>query len=344
MEKSTEDCMLISLQIPPALESDFKFTPGQHLTIKHQHQGEEIRRNYSLCSSPNDSVFQFAVKQIPDGIFSTYANHQLSVGDTLEVMAPTGRFGIHKSENQPNHYVVFAAGSGITPILSMISHTLETDLSASFQLFYTNRNAASIILKEALDDLKNIYMDRMELFHILTQEERDLPLFNGRLNPDKLTTIFQHIVSPTNTHSYYLCGPKSMIDMLREFLQNLDIPKDRIHFELFYAEAVTASSSEQITEVAGNNCEVTIYEGGKSFSFAYLPNGHSLLDSALAKSANLPFACKGGVCCTCRAKLIEGNVEMKVNYALEQEEVKQGYILACQAVPTTNKIVIDFDQ
>jgi len=345
IEKTTADCSIISLDMPADLNPTFKYKQGQYLTFKKEINGEDIRRSYSLCSGPLDNEWKIGVKKIIDGRFSTYANDVLKVGDTLDVMIPSGNFYIEVDPNQKRNYVVFAAGSGITPILSIIKTHLEAEPKSTFKLFYINQTVASIILKEELEALKNRFMARFEIFYFLTQESRSVPLLNGRLNEEKLEIIFKTICDSTQIDHYFSCGPEPMVNMITKFLTTKGVDKKTIHFELFGTE--TNKDSERKKELsekfAGQVCDVTILEGGKSFNFKMEQGTGNILDTALNNSADLPFACKGGVCATCRAKLVEGNVDMLLSYGLEEEEIEQGYILTCQSVPTCDKVVVDFD-
>ncbi len=345
VRKTTPDCTVISLKITDELKSLFDFESGQHLTLKAVINGEEARRSYSLCSAPHENSWQVAIKRIDQGVFSTYVNEELKAGDTLEVMPPNGRFFVEKDPSKQKNYVAFAAGSGITPIISIIKSHLSAEPNATFTLFYVNRNVGSIILKEELEGLKNQYLERFNIFYFLTQEERDVPLLNGRIDESKLDIIFKVIINREEIDDYFICGPEAMIFLIRDYLQNKGTSEGSIHFELFNTSGKAIPKSEKVLEAArsNNQCDVTILEGGKTFKFSLLQGSQNILDTALANAADLPFACKGGVCCTCRAKLVEGEVEMAVNYALEKEEIEAGYILTCQSIPISDKVIVDFD-
>jgi len=306
--------------------------------------GEDVRRSYSLCSSPLDKEWKVGIKKIEDGKFSTYANDILKVGDTLEVMPPSGKFYVEVDKEQQRNYVAFAAGSGITPMVSIIKTHLTAEPKAPFKLFYINKTVASIILKEELEALKNTFMNRLEIFYFLTKEHRSVPLLKGRLDEEKLEIIFKTICDADNIDHYFSCGPEQMIFMVRDFLQNRGVDKNKIHFELFNTTGAPLKVKEKVAETfKGKVAEVTILEGGLSNTFKMEQGSDNILDAALKNAADLPFACKGGVCCTCRAKLVEGNVEVLVNYGLEEEEIEQGYILTCSSIPTSEKVVVDFD-
>ena len=345
VEKTTDDCVLISFAVPENLREVFAFHAGQHLTLRKEIAGQDVRRSYSLCSAPGSGRWEVAVKEIPDGLFSTYANQHLKAGDLLEVMPPHGSFTLEPAIGKAALYAAFAAGSGITPILAHIQDKLENEPDARFVLFYTSRTSASIILKEELEGLKNKYLDRFEPYFFLTREERDIDFYRGRLDRDKLEHIGKYLLDLKEVSHYLLCGPEEMIFMVRDFLKEQGVEENRIHFELFVTQAAQKRSARTAVQTeSGLDTEVTVWEGGKNFRFRMAGKSESILEAALRHNSGLPFACKGGVCCTCRAKLIEGEVEMEVNYALEKDEVAEGYILTCQAIPLTNKITVDFDQ
>lgn len=343
--EETPDCISLAFIVPEDLQEEFQYAHGQYLTLRARVEGEELRRSYSLCSSPLDKEWRVAVKKIVDGRFSGFVHTHLQAGDQVEVMPPNGRFSVKIDASRPKSYVAFAAGSGITPILSILKTHLALEPDCSWKLFYFNQRVSSIILKEEIEGLKNQFLERLEVFHFLTQEERNIPLFQGRLDEAKLETLTNTLFETKGIDDYFICGPEQMIFQVRDFLLEKGVDASAIHFELFKSSsgAVRVQKSKNVSARQGASCEVEILEGGKRLRFE-IPQGQtSILDAALARSADLPFACKGGVCCTCRAKLLEGKVDMAVNYALEQEELDAGYILTCQAVPISEKIVVDFD-
>ncbi|MAY83805.1 MAG: phenylacetic acid degradation protein [Flavobacteriales bacterium] len=344
IRRTTKDCSVVTFDIPAELQEEFKYNQGQHLTLKAIINGEDIRRSYSLCSSPLDDEWKVAVKKIEDGRFSSFVNDKLKVGDEMEVMAPMGRF-FQEISNTRKDYVAFAAGSGITPMHSIIKTHLTKEPESTFKLFYVNRTIQSIILKEEVEALKNQFMGRFELYHFLTREERDADLFNGRLTEDKMRSIGELLVDYKAVDDFFICGPADMIFMIRDFLQGVGVDKEKIHFELFGTpeKQKQAKKTKKSSENNDDISDVSIINNGVKTSFKMAMDGDNILDAALANNADLPFACKGGVCCTCRAKLIEGEVEMEVNYALEPDEVENNYILTCQAIPKTDKILVDFD-
>lgn len=343
--KETKDCSVITFDVPEELHQDFDFRQGQHLTLKAIINGEDVRRSYSLCSSPVDKEWKVAVKQIFEGKFSNYVAKKLKAGDMLEVMAPTGNFGVEVSPKEDKTYVAFAAGSGITPILSIIKTHLTLEPKAKFKLFYLNRTAKSIIFKEEIEALRNTFFGRLEIFYFLTKEHRDIELFNGRFTAEKIHQLTNSLIDIENVDECFICGPEEMIFLIRDELNKAGLDKDKIHYELF----VTGISeddkkrAEAALESKVIGTDITILDAGKEFHFIMSDDYDNILDGALAAGADLPFACKGGVCSTCKCRLIEGKIAMKVNYALDDKEVSQQLILSCQAVPTSKKVVVDFD-
>jgi len=349
IEKTTDDCVIVSFEVPDNIKSDFDFKQGQYLTLKANINNEEVRRSYSLCSSPMDSEWRVAIKKIEDGRFSSYANDKLQVGDHLDVMTPEGNFYVPCSPDSSKNYVAFAAGSGITPIASIIKTHLSAEENSTFKLFYTNRTVRSIILKEEIEALKNIHLDRFEIFHLLTRESRNSDLLDGRISTEKLEDIFSKLVNKEDIDHFFLCGPNEMIFLIKDWLLERGVAEEKIHFELFNTDGLVPNPKNSPTEssiaepATVDQAEVTVTEGGKTFTFSFGKDSGNILDEAMRNGADLPYACKGGVCCTCKAKLLEGQVEMEVNYALEDDEVEDGYILTCQSSPTTAVVKIDFD-
>lgn len=342
--KETKDCTVITFDIPEELKSEFQYKQGQHLTLRTNINGNEVRRSYSLCSSPIENKWQVAVKQINEGLFSTFANEQLAIGDTLDVMPPNGTFFTEVNPNKAKNYIAFAAGSGITPLLSIIKTHLASEPNSTFKLFYLNGTVKSIIFKEEIEQLKNVYFNRFEIFYFLTKEHRSSELFNGRFSKEKLQVLTEKIIDIETTDECFICGPEDMIFLLRDELVNACLSKDKIHYELF----TTGLSEEdkqrinKIVEKKVEGTEVTIIDGGKEFHFVMGEDFDNILDGAIAAGADLPYACKGGVCSTCRCKVVGGSVEMKLNYSLEEDELAKNYVLSCQAVPTSKKVVVDF--
>ena len=343
--RETADCVSLTFDVPASLKKEFEFKEGQNIVIKYLHQGEEIRRSYSICNAPHEGELKVAVKKIHGGIFSTYANEQLQEKQTLEVMPPSGKFNAHLTTHSFPNYLAIAAGSGITPVISIIKHTLHTKPNSRFTLLYGNQNRSSVIFFEELEGLKNQYMDRLTIINILSREKTDAEVLYGRIDSAKLSSL-QKIITYSSFNAAYLCGPEAMIFDTAAFLENNGLEKKNIHFELFTSSAaIKKTSSLNTTEIdQGPKSQITVRLDGRSFDFDLPFNGHNILDAALQQGADLPYACKGGVCCTCRAKLLEGTINMDVNYALEPEEVERGFILTCQSHPITDKVFIDFDE
>ncbi|MFM7710840.1 MAG: 1,2-phenylacetyl-CoA epoxidase subunit PaaE [Ferruginibacter sp.] len=345
IRQETPDAVSICFQIPDELTNVFQYREGQNVTLRAIINGEDVRRSYSICKAPYEQSITVAIKRITDGVFSTYANTQLKKGDVLDVMPPTGTFKSHINPQTSGHYLAIAAGSGITPILSIIKHTLYTNPDSRFTLIYGSKDRASILFFEELEKIKNRYVDRFTQIHVLSRERLDADILYGRINNEKLAA-FGKLIHYQNLDAVYVCGPEAMIFATRDYLMGQGVPETHIHFELFASPGQRTqkqNDKENTPEETGPLSNIHINLDGRQFSFRLARDGKNILDAALQQGADLPFACKGGVCCTCRAKLIEGQVSMDVNYALEAEEVAQGFILTCQAHPLTESVTIDFD-
>ncbi|MCW5520844.1 2Fe-2S iron-sulfur cluster binding domain-containing protein [Aureitalea sp. L0-47] len=343
--KETDDCSVVTLDIPEELQDDFAYRQGQHLTLRAEINGEKVRRNYSLCSGPSEAEWRVAVKLIPEGKFSTFVNSELKTGDYLEALAPSGRFGVEVNPDKAKNYLFFAAGSGITPILSMIKTHLKQEPHSTCKLFYVNKTAKSIIFKEELEQLRNAYFGRLEIYYFLTRERRDIELFNGRFDDERMEVLCKTFIDIPDTSEVFLCGPEDMVNYVSEYLVNAGLPKELIHFELF-VKGLSEEDKARAERLSQQNVEgvnLTIIDGGKEFHFTMTKDYDNILDAALGAGADLPFACKGGVCSTCKCKVLEGTVEMKVNYALEEDDLDQDFVLSCQAVPLSEKVKVDFD-
>ena len=336
-----------SFDIPPELETIFNFSHGQNLTVKTKIGNEEVRRSYSICTAPHENELRVAVKKVESGLFSSHA-HKLSAGDVLDVLPPTGRFYTNLNPKNKKNYLAFAAGSGITPVISIIKTTLAIEPKSDFTLVYGNRSRSSIIFFEELEGLKNIFLERFNLIHVFSRERMDSNLNFGRINAEKLAQLHKVVDYPT-MDEVFICGPEEMIFTTKEFLEASGVDKKKIHFELFTTPGESGVGSRESGVKSQQymnqdpNQKITLKLDGRSFDFELPFGGDTILDAALKLGADLPFACKGGVCCTCRAKLIEGEVEMEMNWALEPEEVEQGFILTCQSHPKTERVVVDFD-
>ncbi|NOT38469.1 MAG: phenylacetate-CoA oxygenase/reductase subunit PaaK [Saprospiraceae bacterium] len=343
VRRETVDCVSVSFDIPENLRTEFQFKPGQYLNIIKTIHGEEFHRSYSLCVSPLSMEYRVAIKKVEGGKFSTFANDHLKAGDTLELMPPNGKFTRPILANQSKHYLLIAAGSGITPILSLLSTILEVESQSSVCLIYGNTTIDHIIFRNQLLDLKNIYHERLQLNFVLSREWVEEECFQGRIDGHKLLQYNGKIFHATDLDEVFLCGPESMILDCKSTLLSLGIPESNIHFELFGTEI---KKSHKVVELKTNAefSKIRLKTDGRTTEFDLAFNTQSILDAALAKKVNLPYACKGGVCCTCKAKLVEGEVEMAKVYGLEKDEIEAGYILTCQSYPKTSKIMVDFDQ
>ena len=347
--RETADCIAVVFDIPPDLQETFAFTQGQNITVKAMVDGEELRRSYSICSSPLENKLRIAVKNVAGGKFSSWANQYLTKGSLMDVLPPTGKFFTLLNAGNKKNYMAFAAGSGITPVLSIIKATLATETGSRFTLVYGNKDRASIIFKEELEALKNKFINRLAVHYILSREKTDAPLNEGRIDAAKCAIIFQHLVDLKSCDAFFLCGPEAMIFCVKDYLLEKGIEKNKVHFELFNVPGEKKAGNESLKAeekivFEGKQSNVSIKLDGIAFNFNLSYNGAAILDAALKLGADLPFACKGGVCATCRAKLLTGNVYMDNNYALEPDEIANGYILTCQSHPRSEHVSIDFDQ
>ena len=350
VDELTDDAVAVTFDVPPELREAFAFRAGQHLTLRRADDSEQdVRRSYSICSTPADLAergrLRIGVRLVPQGTFSTYLHEQLRPGDVLEVMPPLGRFTTAFDPTRRRHYGAIAAGSGITPVLSLVATGLRTEPESRFTLLYGNRYTRSVMFAEELADLKDRYPQRLHLVHVLSREPHESELLSGRLDPPRLERIFDTLVPPSEVDEWFLCGPQGMVEGARQVLGARGVPAERVHIELFFAEG------EQVERRAARpaprpdetgTVQVTMVLDGRSSSFSMRPD-ERVLDAARRVRGEVPFACTGGVCGTCRAKLVEGKVEMARNYALEPDEVAAGYVLTCQSSPVTDSLTVDYD-
>lgn len=341
ISRETNNCVKVVFNVPHVLKEKFKFTQGQYITLKATINNKEERRSYSICSAANSNELSVAIKQVEDGVFSTWANTILKPGDIIEAMPPNGKFYTSLQPNNQKKYVAFAAGSGITPIFSIIKTTLSTEEKSKFTLVYSNKNIANIIFKEDIEALKNKYPNRFQVIHILSQQRVDAPLNFGRINNEKLEQLSK-LIDWQTTNEFFICGPEEMIFCVKDFLIEKQVNKQNIHFELFTSSTKNAKKIQQKLNIPQST--VSIKKDGRISTIKINPSTPiNILDAALQQGADLPYACKGGVCCTCKAKLVKGDVTMDVHWGLEEFEIEQGYILTCQSYPTTNEVEVDFD-
>ncbi len=350
VHQETPDAIVVGLKVPPALQNDFAFTHGQYVTLKLTVNGEELRRSYSICSSPLDKdELRIAVKRVPGGRASTQLVEKLKAGMTIEVMTPMGHFTTALDPAKERQIVAFAAGSGITPILSILKTVLRTEPKSRFTLFYGNTDVDRIIFRQKLEELKAQYGARLDVHHILTKGRDENVLFNGRITTDKAVELVKRFVSDRNDNEYFICGPEQMMVNVSEALEKLGADKKRIHIELF-----TSPVSDEAKKGADHShgtggsftgtASVKVILDGREHELQIPAKGDAVLDAAIDSGLDVPYACKGAVCCTCKARVLEGQVEMAMNYALTDEEVADGYVLTCQTHPRSARVVIDYDQ
>lgn len=339
VESLTDDAVAVTFDVPPDLSDAYAFKPGQSLTLRRMIDGRDHRRTYSICA-PVGRKPRIGVREVPDGLFSAWLVRDVAVGDRIDVQTPTGAFAANP--DQAARHVMIAAGSGITPVLSIASSVLANP-GAQATLFFGNRTSGSVMFAESLSDLKDSYGPRFDLFHVLSREPRDVELFSGRLDADRLRTLLTTLVPVAGIDHFWLCGPYAMSAEAQRVLAELGVPEDRVHRELFYVDEPPPELHHVDAVASGKTSDVTIVLDGRSSTTA-LPVGCSILDAAQEHRTDLPFACKGGVCGTCRALVACGEVDMRRNYALEKAEVAEGFVLTCQSFPVSDKVTVDFDR
>src|SRR5436190_3385224 len=341
--RESKDAVSLTFEIPEALADDYRFSPGQYLTLRTTMDGEEVRRSYSICSGPDDGELRIAVKKVDGGTFSIWAADELKPGDELDVMTPTGHFGIAPAPGEARVYVGFAAGSGITPILSIIKGVLAREPNSRFFLFYGNRSTGGMLFREALEELKDRFIERLSVFHVISGEEQDIPILHGRLDGDKVRVLLRSLVPAASVDHVFICGPTGMSEDIETTCREIGIAEDRIHVERFVSEFGGKPRARKVIEAsAPPKALAALVIDGKRREVP-VAEDESILDAALRAGMDLPFACKGGMCSTCRAKLVEGEPHMEVNYSLEPWELKAGFILTCQARPVSDRVVVDYD-
>ncbi len=345
IRRDTRDSVVVTLQPADGAQDAFAFTQGQYLTFRREFDGEELRRSYSICSGLDDGHLRVGIRQVDGGAFSTWANEQLTPGAVLEAMPPMGSFHTPLDPAADRHYMGFAGGSGITPIMSIIRTVMAREPKARFTLVYANRQISTIMFREELEDLKNLHLGRLSVIHVLEQEAQEIDLFTGRIDADKMKGLFTHWVDPVSVDQAFICGPEPMMLTIAQGLRDHGLTDDRIRFELFASGQPGRAKRPAPVQVAdgAEACEATVILDGASRSFRMPKRGVTLLEAALAQDIDVPFACKAGVCSTCRAKVVEGEVEMAVNHALEDYEVRLGYVLTCQCTPLSDRVSVSYD-
>ncbi len=344
VRKTIKNAVVVTLR--PAQGGDFDFTQGQYLTFRRDFDGTELRRSYSICAGKDEGVLQVGIKQVEGGAFSTWANEALQPGDTLEAMEPMGSFFAPLDAAQARNYLGFAGGSGITPVLSILKTTLAAEPRSNFTLVYANRGVNSIMFREELEDLKNLYMGRLTIIHVLESDAQDIDLFTGLVDAEKCAALFRHWIDIDGIDTAFICGPEPMMLGIAAALRDHGLSDAQIKFELFASAQPgrlqrKARTTGETGKAKTTEASVTLDGSARSFT---MDKDQTVLDAALENAIDAPYACKAGVCSTCRCKVIEGEVEMVANHALEDYEVQQGYVLSCQSFPVTDRVVVDYDQ
>ncbi|PKP75955.1 MAG: phenylacetic acid degradation protein [Alphaproteobacteria bacterium HGW-Alphaproteobacteria-6] len=347
LRRETRDAVVLTLVPRDQDRALFDFTQGQYLTFRRDFDGEELRRSYSICAGTDEGVLRVGIKRVDGGAFSTWANEALAPGMILEAMPPMGKFFTPIEPEAEKHYLGFAGGSGITPLLSIIKTILSREPGSRFTLVYANRQISSIMFREDLEDLKNRCMGRFSVIHVLEQEGQEIDLFTGRIDAEKMTALFQHWLDASSIDAAFICGPEPMMLAIAASLRDHGLPETRIKFELFASGQPGRARQKAVSRQAvapGAGTQATVTLDGVTRSFAMPREGQSILDAVIAADLDAPYSCKAGVCSTCRCKVLEGEVEMAVNHALEDYEVRAGYALACQSTPLTDRLVVTFDE
>jgi ring-1,2-phenylacetyl-CoA epoxidase subunit PaaE len=344
LDPLTDDAVALTFDVPEELEEVFRFTPGQHVALVRRDQGDEIRRNYSVCSPAGGSL-RVAVKRLPQGVFSGYVHEDLHLGDELDVLPPAGHFTVTLDPTRSRNCAAIAAGSGITPVLSILASVLAVEPHSTFTLIYGNRTTGSIMFVEELEDLKDRYPQRFQMIHVLSREPQPVALAEGRVDGRKLEQLLDTLVPPAGIDEWFVCGPFSMVETVRATLRARGVPGASIHTELFHTSdpAVVPRPEPEDPAALEGAPAVTLVLHGRRTELRVPREGRSILDAALAVRPDAPFACKGGVCGTCRCHLVEGEVRMDHAYALEEDEIAAGVRLACQSHPVSDTVTVDFD-
>lgn len=343
VRQETEDTVSVAFSVPNDLTSAYQYNAGQYLTLKAIINGEEVRRSYSICTAPHENELRVAIKRVESGLFSSWATQELKAGQTMDVMTPMGNFQLIPAASSTKNYVLFAAGSGVTPIISIAKTILTQEPNSRVTMVYGNKGFASIIFREEIEALKNTFMTRFRLVHILSRESLGNKLQKGRIDEEKVSAVYKAFLQNESIDGVYICGPESMIHAVKNGLSSHGVAENNIHFELFGTNQAAIKKEEKKDDSKVVLAKVTIIMDDDHFDFDLSSNDTSILEAGHQAGADLPFACKGGVCCTCKAKILEGSAVMDVNYALEKDEVEAGYILTCQAHPTSEKLVVSFD-
>jgi ring-1,2-phenylacetyl-CoA epoxidase subunit PaaE len=343
--QETNDVIAVTFAVPDNLKQVFRFIQGQYLTLRATIDGTEVRRPYSICSAVQEDVLRIAIKKRPGGDFSVWANDTLKPGQVLDVMPPTGNFNAPLASENCKHYLGFAAGSGITPLLSIIKTTLIAEPNSTFTLCYGNRASSTAIFKDELAELKDIYLERIKLVYVMSREQQDIDLFNGRITKEKCDELLKYWINPGHIDTAFVCGPEDMMRGVLASLQSHGIPRQNIKLEFFTAGTPKQRSAvREQSAIAPQRSEITMVMDGNHIVFTMDKDRESILDAALKQGIDMRYSCKSGVCATCRCKITEGKVDMDANHALEDYEVARGFALSCQSFPASDRVIINFDQ
>ncbi|OJY33501.1 MAG: phenylacetic acid degradation protein [Rhodobacterales bacterium 65-51] len=347
VRRETRDAVVVTLAPRDEDRALFDFTQGQYLTFRRDFDGEELRRSYSICAGKDEGVLRVGIKRVDGGAFSTWANENLAPGDEIDAMPPMGKFFTALEPDTAKHYLGFAGGSGITPLLSIIKTVLAREPASRFTLVYANRQISTIMFREELEDLKNLYLGRLSVLHVLEAEAQDIDLFTGRVDGEKMKALFEHWIDAKSVDTAFICGPEPMMLAIAASLRDHGLSDSQIKFELFASGQPGRARAKAVSKVAvtpGSGTQATVTLDGATRSFEMPRGGQSILDAAIAAQMDAPYSCKAGVCSTCRCKVLEGEVEMAVNHALEDYEVRAGYVLSCQAIPLSDRVVVTYDE
>ncbi|MBA2411667.1 MAG: phenylacetate-CoA oxygenase/reductase subunit PaaK [Burkholderiaceae bacterium] len=340
----TPECISLKFDLPPELAHEYRFVQGQHLGLRTTLDGEELRRSYSICSGLDDAEIRVAIKKVGGGKFSQWAHDALKTGDPIDVMTPEGGFFTPLDANQARHYAAFVAGSGITPVLSLIRTTLAREPKSRFTLVYGNRRQSSVMFHEALEDLKDRHLTRFRLYNVFSREQQDVELFNGRIDAAKVRQFLESLLPSDTIDEAFVCGPANMIDEVEASLIASGVPSQHVHVERFgIPTGLVQNGAQAIDDAEAAQSHVELIIDGVRRTVEFMPGQHSILDAGRDSGVDLPFSCKGGMCSTCRARVLEGQVKMVKNYALEPHEVAEGFVLTCQSYPLTERVVISYD-
>lgn len=343
LRKETIDSVSVAFHIPEELKTAFQYQSGQYLTLRTTIEGQDIRRSYSICSAPYENLCRVAIKKVDGGVFSTWANESLQEGMEMQVMTPMGHFTAELSPENNKHYLLIGAGSGVTPLISIAKSVLRIEPKSQVSMILGNRQFNSIIFRDELEDLKDMFLGRFRMFHVLSSEPNDVKLLHGRIDNEKIEGFLNTFLANATIDHVFLCGPQIMTESARDLFLSKGMDPEHVHLELFGTALPQGASKKVVLEDNSEMCQVSVIFDGQQTDFK-MPKTQPVLDAAQAAGVDIPFSCKGGMCCTCRAKVVDGQAEMMVNYALEPGEVESGYVLTCQALPKSDQLIVDFDQ